>query len=76
MGNRGHRICGKQCSHQTHSPQGRCPHATSLAKAIKKHRKALWEFLEGKSPIAQSCQWFPLWEIEDIAVVERGAVFW
>jgi hypothetical protein len=44
-----------------------------VAKAIRKHRKALWEFLEGKSPQTQSCQGFSLWEIEAIPV-EGGAV--
>jgi hypothetical protein len=37
--------------------------------AIGKRRRALYEFLEGKSPIAQSGQGFSLCEIEDIAVV-------
>lgn len=43
--------------------------AASLARAIGKHRKALWQFLEGKSTQAQSCQGFSWWQIEDIAVV-------
>jgi hypothetical protein len=33
---------------------------TSLIRAIRKHRTALLEFLEGKSPQAQSCQGFSL----------------
>jgi predicted HD phosphohydrolase len=36
----------------------------------KNTSKALWEFLEGKSTQAQSCQGFKLWEIEDIAVAD------
>ncbi len=42
---------------------------TSLARAIGKRGRALYEFLEGKSPQAQSCQGFSLYEIEDIAVI-------
>ena len=47
--------------------------ATSLSKALKKPRNALLEFLDGKSPIAQSCLGFSLLEISDIAVAGRGA---
>ena len=46
---------------------------TSLTKAMKKRRRALYEFLEGKSPQAQSCQGFSLSEIEDIAVDGGGS---
>ena len=46
---------------------------TSLARAIGKNHKALGEFLEGKSPQAQSCQGFSLGEIQSIAVVGGGS---
>ena len=42
---------------------------TSLARAIGKHDKAFRQFLEGKSPQAQSCQRFSFRQIESIAVV-------
>jgi hypothetical protein len=35
---------------------------TSLTKAMKKRRRALYEFLGSKSPSAQSCQGFSLYE--------------
>jgi hypothetical protein len=45
---------------------------TSLARAIRKHRAVLLEFLGGKSPQAQACKGFEMLEIERIAVEGRG----
>ncbi len=45
---------------------------TSLTNAMKKRRRALYEFLGSKSPLAQSCQGFSLDEIESIAVDGGG----
>jgi hypothetical protein len=42
---------------------------TSLTRTIGKRRRALYEFLGGKSTQNQPCQGFSLYEIEDIAVV-------
>jgi hypothetical protein len=47
--------------------------ATSLTRAIRKHRAALLQFLGGKSPQAQSCQGFSLLQIEEVAIVENNA---
>ncbi len=45
---------------------------TSLANAIKKDKKVLWEFLGGKSPQAQACKDFEMLEIEGVSVEGRG----
>jgi hypothetical protein len=48
-------------------PDGRYTlNPTSLSKALKKHRTALLQFLEGKSPQAQSCQGFSLLQIREL----------
>jgi hypothetical protein len=44
----------------------------SLAKAVRRHRNGLLQFLGSKSPEAQACKGFEMLQIEEIPVEGRG----